>query len=104
MSSAGRVFQRPLAELDVVEIALYLADDSEAAARRFLDAVRPTLVRISAFPGAGDRVLTSNLQLQGCRSWAVSGFDNWRIYYRSMPEGIEVVRVLHVARDLDALD
>lgn len=104
MSSARRIVRRPLAELDLVEIALYIAENSESAARRFLHAVRPTLARISKFPDAGDRVLTSNRQLHDCRSWAVEGFENWWIYYRSTPEAIEIVRVLHGARDLDSLD
>lgn len=103
MSSAGRIVRRPLAELDIVDVALYLAENSESAARRFLEAVRRTLARIVEFPGAGELVQTSNHALQGCRSWAVGGFENWRIYYLETPGRIEIVRVLHVARDLDSI-
>ena len=30
-------------------------------------------------------------------------FDNWRIYYLPKRDGIEVVRVIHGARDIESL-
>ena len=104
MSGTRKVVRRPRAEIDIVEIALHIAEDNEAAARRFLEAVQMTSLRIAAYPGAGEFVPTANDRLQGCRSWAVAGFENWRIYYQQTPASVEVVRVLHVARDLESLD
>lgn len=37
------------------------------------------------------------------RSWVVSGFENYLIFYRPLPEGIEVVRFVHGARDTPSL-
>ena len=37
------------------------------------------------------------------RSWAVSGFENYLIFYRPQSEGIEVVRFVHGARDIPSL-
>lgn len=104
MSRTQKIVRRPLAEFDIVEIALYIENDSDSAARRFLGAVQTTSLRIAAYPAAGEFVPAASDRLQGCRSWAVAGFENWRIYYQETAAGIEVVRVLHVARDLNAID
>jgi plasmid stabilization system protein ParE len=44
-----------------------------------------------------------NPRLKGVRSWLVSGFENYIIFYRAIPEGIEVLHVYHGARDIEAL-
>lgn len=41
--------------------------------------------------------------LQGIRRWKVKGFPNFLIFYRSTDEGVEIIRILHGARDLDAI-
>jgi toxin ParE1/3/4 len=51
-------------------------------------------------PGIGarfDRV--SHPRLNGLRSSQVTGFKNYIIYYLPKPDGIELIRVLHAARD-----
>lgn len=104
MSRAHAIVRRPLAEVDIVEAALYIAANNRSAARRFVQAVQATSLQIVAYPGSGVLVPAADARLQGCRSWAVAGFENWRIYYRETPDGVEVVRVLHAARDLDSLE
>jgi len=44
-----------------------------------------------------------NPRLKGVRSWLVSDFDNYLIFYRAIPEGIEVLHMYHGARDIEAL-
>lgn len=41
-------------------------------------------------------------RLQGLRSWGIRGFESYLIFYRASDDGIEVVRVLHGARDVAA--
>jgi toxin ParE1/3/4 len=41
--------------------------------------------------------------LSGLRSFRVAGFRNYLVFYRTSPCGIDIVRVLHGARDLDTL-
>ena len=103
MSRSKAIVRRPQAELDIVEIALHLDGQSESVARRFLAAVPPTTQRIAAHPAAGDFVPAAAPQLTDCRSWPVVGFENWRVYYLVRADRIEIVRVLHVARDLESL-
>ena len=44
-----------------------------------------------------------NSHLIGIRQWRVSGFENYLIFYRPIEDGIEVLRVLHGARDIEGL-
>ena len=37
------------------------------------------------------------------RVWPVKGFDKYRIYYRPLGDRIEILRILHAARDIDAI-
>lgn len=38
----------------------------------------------------------------GLRRWPIPGFRNYLIFYRPMENGVEIVRVLHGARDIAA--
>jgi toxin ParE1/3/4 len=46
---------------------------------------------------------TTNPNLADLRQWPVPGFEKYLIFYRPAEDGIDVVRVLHGARDLDAI-
>jgi toxin ParE1/3/4 len=37
------------------------------------------------------------------RVWPIKGFDKYRIYYRPLGDRIEILRILHAARDIDAI-
>jgi plasmid stabilization system protein ParE len=49
----GRVVWRRSAEQDVVDAAVYIADDNPSAAARFMDAVDETVQAVLKMPGAG---------------------------------------------------
>ena len=51
--------------------------------------------------GLGERFDSTNPTLANLRVGRVDGFDNFVIYYRPSKQGIEVVRVLHGAREAD---
>jgi toxin ParE1/3/4 len=42
-------------------------------------------------------------RLRALRSFRVSGFDDYLIFYSPIPDGIEVYHVYHGARDLERL-
>jgi toxin ParE1/3/4 len=44
-----------------------------------------------------------NLALRGLRWWRVKGFKRYIIFYRPSLQGIEVLRVLHAARDIEGI-
>lgn len=42
-------------------------------------------------------------ELIGLRSWSIRAFENYLIFYFQTEAGIDVVRVLHGARDLERI-
>lgn len=88
-------------ENDLFEIASYIATDKPDAAIRFLDAAESTFKILASMPEMGRPRRFSNPKLSGIRSFRVDGFENFLIFYRPLSDGIEVIRVLHGARDLD---
>jgi toxin ParE1/3/4 len=92
----------PAADRDVDECFLYIAERSREAAVRFLQALDTTLEKLAAMPELGQRQEFGRAELVEMRAWQVRGFENYVIFYRPMAGGIEVLRVLHAARDIPA--
>ena len=99
---ANRAEIRPQARSDVVELATYIGIDSVLAANRFLDAAEKTFELFAQSPQIGAVYPTKNERLHGLRVVRVQGFPNHLAFYLERNYGIEIVRVLHGARDLDA--
>jgi toxin ParE1/3/4 len=82
------------AEDDLVGIWLYIAQDSLSAADAFLSRLRDICHTLAGSPGMGRQ---RDELAPGVRSFAVGAY---LIFYRQIPEGIEVVRVLSGHLDL----
>lgn len=98
-----RLLVRPLAKSDLDEQAKYIADDSLDAALRFLDAAESAFERLRESPKIGRRREFTHRELAGVRSWPVPGFEKHIIFYREETGHVEILRVLHAARDLPAI-
>jgi toxin ParE1/3/4 len=98
-----RVLVREAARDDLEEQAEFLARTSPGSALRFLDAAEAAFRRLARSPGLRRRLSLSSPFLRGIRSRPVPGFDAVLLFYRPVRDGIEVVRVLHGARDLPGL-
>ena len=48
----------------------------------------------------GPRYPSSNPELQDLRTWAVTGFEAIRIYYRVDEDTLRIIRILHGKRDV----
>lgn len=94
---------RPRARLDVIELAVFIGRDSTLAAHRFLDAAEATFQFLAESPGSGAVYPTNNERLRGLRVFRVQGFPNHLAFYLEHDQEVEVVRVLHGARDLNAV-
>jgi toxin ParE1/3/4 len=90
-----RVVRTDPAELDLEEIWEFIARDDIAAADRCLRTLATKFEMLAARPGIGRNRDTLK---PGLRSHAVGRYV---VFYRTIPDGIEVVRVLHGARDVD---
>jgi len=99
----GNVRMDPAADLDVDECFAYIAADNLDAAIRFLDAIEDALDKLARMPGMGRIRDFADPRLAGLRSWPIKGFKNYLIFYRPILDGIEVLRILHGARDIDAI-
>lgn len=93
----SRVIRSPLSGLDIRRIALYIGMDNPAAAEKLVETFDEKLHQAAGTPGIGrprDEVAA------GLRSLAVG---NFLLLYQVIEDGIELVRVVHGARDLRRL-
>jgi toxin ParE1/3/4 len=77
--------------------------DNPGAAERFIDQLPITLRAIAERPGMGSPKHFRGPLLAGIRSWRVNGFPRQLILYRPVSDGIEVLAIVHGARDLRRL-
>ena len=88
---------------DLTQIASFIAEDNLEMAERFLDSSEAAFAQLAALPSLGPAVPFQSPLAQGMRVWRVEGFERFLIFYRPIASGIEVVRVLHAARDIPTL-
>jgi toxin ParE1/3/4 len=95
---------RPAADYDIDEQFVYLAlDAGEELAMRFLEATQACFERLLAMPDLGAIRVFRDPELEGLRMFPVSGFEAHLVFYRPTSRGIEVIRVLHGARNVDEI-
>jgi len=91
------------ANQDIEEIFDYLDQRSEIAADRFYDAVNKTVQQLLSMPELGERCQFRNPLTKGMRVWQVSGFSNYLLFYRVQNDALQILRVIHGARDYAAI-
>jgi len=91
----------PAAVQDIEACGNYLAERNLSASDRFADAVDATIQMLLHNPNLGER-LHADLTGQ-TRYRTISGFKNYLIFYRQVDSALEIVRVLHGARDYGRL-
>lgn len=84
-------------QLDLDDIWLFIANDNPDAADRFYDLLLSKFLLLADQPLIGRCREDLHLNLRGF----IVG--NYIIFYRDTPEHIEIVRVLHGARDIENL-
>lgn len=90
--------KRPRAETDLLEIWLFIARDTPAAADRLIDRIEAQCRLLAESPLLG----RARPEIApDARVWAVG---RYLILYRAQDEGIEVVRVVHGARAIEQLE
>lgn len=101
----GAIHRRVGARLDLVEAyRFYAREAGMSAADRFLAAAEATFTRLAAMPGIGTRFEAGNPAFGQLRFLPLpSRFDKFLVFYRALADGIEIVRVLHGARDIASI-
>jgi toxin ParE1/3/4 len=103
---SGRVRKRPRAVADLVEHAEFIKNNTSATmAARFLVAAESTFGRLAEMPEMGRPFLARRRRLAGVRVFPVRAFRKHLVFYRPLARerGVEVIRVLHAARDINAV-
>jgi toxin ParE1/3/4 len=98
---SSRILWSPPAERDRDAIAEYISRNSPKSAVRFLDAVEQACQRLADMPEIGGVWESSLPRLVGLRVWQIPGFENYLLFYRVAEPALQIVRLLHGARDLE---
>ena len=83
---------------DLQTAARRIRQDNPSAARAFLEAAYGTFEFLARNPGVGRQ--RGDLGFPEIRSWRIAGFRRYLIFYRELPNRVQIWRVLHGARDL----
>ena len=99
----GKFILDPCVEGELWAIWEFIAKDNSDAATRVVEAAYTTFRKIAASPEMGMRRKFRNSRLRDVRSFRVTGFDNYLIFYRVADEDVQILHVYHGARELEAL-
>lgn len=91
------LIKAPKAEVDLIDIWLYVSEDQPVNADRLLDRLNEAALLLAETPGMG--VARPDLSA-GLKSFPVG---NYILYYRVKLPELELVRVLSASRDVDSL-
>lgn len=99
-----QVIQRRGARRDLLEAFDYLQEHASLdIADRFLSAALSSFQELAEMPKMGAPCKFRRRFLRRLRRWPLKDFDSWLIFYLPKRNGVEIVRVLHGARDIESL-
>jgi toxin ParE1/3/4 len=93
--------KRPQVIRDLIELATYIAEGNMDASDRFLLAAEETFKQLAQMPKMGKLCQFSDPNLIDVRQQAIKGFRRYLIFYRLIDSGVEILRVIHGARDIE---
>ncbi|WP_435017749.1 type II toxin-antitoxin system RelE/ParE family toxin [Tundrisphaera sp. TA3] len=99
-----RCLRRPAADRDLIRLYRWFARSSGLrAADRFFREAESTLIRLQGVPNLGSPYRAEDPAFGSLRFCPISRHRSYLIFYRTIPDGIEVYRILHGARDIHAI-
>jgi toxin ParE1/3/4 len=99
---AKPVVPREQAQQDVEDaLEYYMAEDAEAAALGFIDALEQAYAHIGRHPATGSPRYAHELNLPGLRSWPLTRYP-YLVFYVERLDHVDVWRVLQGQRDIPA--
>ncbi|HLH32439.1 MAG TPA: type II toxin-antitoxin system RelE/ParE family toxin [Terriglobia bacterium] len=101
---SARYVIRPKADDDLDEHAFYLAEQAGAAiGHKFLIAAHETFSLIATQPEMGWHPHLTHPAVSSLRLFRISGFQQVLVLYAPVKDGVDIIRVIHGSRDIDAL-
>ncbi len=98
-----RLVLAPAARDDLDAIHSYISADNSQVADRVIDSAFETFALLTRNPELGRGRNFQKPSLRALRSFGISTYPNYVIFYRLKEDVVEIVRVLHGARDFDEL-
>ncbi len=99
----AHIILQPAAQRDLDEIADYLSKRSLRAAIRFSHEVSHSFQQLAEMPELGGLYESAHPALEGARVWRVRKFKKYLMFYRVVQQDVQMLRVLHGARDIESL-
>jgi toxin ParE1/3/4 len=93
--------KRPIVIQDLIGISTYISYDNLDAGDRFIYAAEATFQLIATTPSIGRFSGFTNPKVAQVRQYPVKGFPNYLILYQLTEDSIDIIRVLHGARNLE---
>jgi toxin ParE1/3/4 len=93
----------PVAVADLEEIVSYITQDSPVSAEHVHLDILDTAESLGHQPGLGIRPRFSASRFIGIRFLPARHYPTYLLFYRELPTEVEVLRVLHGARNLPSL-
>ncbi len=82
---------------DIASSVTWLSREHLDIANAFLTAIEAEFVLLAAHPFLGRKRF---FEVRSIRSWRVRGFEKHLIFYRITSASLDIIRVLHGARDV----
>jgi toxin ParE1/3/4 len=96
----ARIVERPKARWELEDIAVLIGRNRPSAARRFLATVQELYATLAAMPELGAAWEADNPRFVGVRYFPIPRYPNYVVFYRPIQGGVEILHILHGARDL----
>lgn len=94
------IYRRELALCELENISDYIAKDSPRRALKFLSVAERALLLLADHPQMGTAYETEDAELADLRRFPMAGIQNHLVFHRGFDQGIQIVRVIHGARDI----
>lgn len=99
----GNVYKHPQVIRDLINLATYIAANNMDVSDKFLAAAEDTFKQLAQTPKMGRVREFDNPNLADVRQQPIKGFRNYLVFYRIRDGDVEILRVLHGRRDIDAI-
>lgn len=97
-----RLNVRNKATQDLRQAANYILVNGDSdSASRFLESIETTFKQLATTPGMGKKMRSLSPRLGEIRQWRVKDFNDYLIFYRIQEQEVDIIRLLHGARDLE---
>jgi toxin ParE1/3/4 len=96
------ILKKPIARIDLAVCYGYIGERNPGMAHRFRLNAEATFAALARNPGLGESYQVDEPRLTGLRCDRIKRFKNYLVFYLPLDNGIDVIRVLHAARDIQA--